>query len=100
MVIHSGFFIKLFMIIFMCIDVFPSSMSVRSPEIGVIGSCKLLRGCWELNPCPVEEQSVLLTTEPSLQSQILFYFIETEFHLKTLPGLELILSNLDSNLWR
>jgi hypothetical protein len=53
-----------------------------------------------LNPCPVEEQSVLLTTEPSLQSQILFYFIETEFHLKTLPGLELILSNLDSNLWR
>ena len=26
-------------------------------------------GCWELNPDSLEEQSVLLTTEPSLQPQ-------------------------------
>ena len=29
--------------------------------------CELLCGCWELNSVPLEEQSVLLTTEPTLQ---------------------------------
>jgi hypothetical protein len=29
--------------------------------------CEPLCGCWELNSRPVEEQSVLLTAEPSLQ---------------------------------
>jgi hypothetical protein len=28
-------------------------------------------GCWDLNSEPLEEQSVLLTTEPSLQPQVL-----------------------------
>ena len=33
-------------------------------------------GCWELNSGPLEEQSVLLTTEPSLQPLcITFYLI-------------------------
>ena len=32
--------------------------------------CELPYGCWELNPGPLEEQSVLLITEPSLQPQI------------------------------
>ena len=27
---------------------------------------ELLCGCWELNPCPLQEQPVLLTTEPPL----------------------------------
>jgi hypothetical protein len=30
-------------------------------------SCEPLCGCWDLNSGPSEEQSVLLTTEPSLQ---------------------------------
>ena len=30
--------------------------------------CELPYGCWELNPGPLEEQSVLLTPEPFLQS--------------------------------
>jgi hypothetical protein len=29
--------------------------------------CEPPYGCWELNSGPVEEQSVLLTSEPSLQ---------------------------------
>lgn len=29
--------------------------------------------CWELNPGPVEEQPVLLTTEPSLQPCLIFF---------------------------
>jgi hypothetical protein len=35
--------------------------------LGVIDSCELLCGCWDLNPDPLEEQSVPLTTEPSFQ---------------------------------
>ena len=31
--------------------------------------CEPPRGCWELNSGPLEEQLVLLTTEPSLQPQ-------------------------------
>ena len=30
----------------------------------------MLCGCWELNPGPLEEQPVLLTTEPSLLSSL------------------------------
>lgn len=29
-------------------------------------NCKLPRGCWELNPEPLQKKQVLLTTEPSL----------------------------------
>ncbi|CAO2613549.1 hypothetical protein LEMLEM_LOCUS16128 [Lemmus lemmus] len=48
---------------------------VRVSDLGVTDSCELPCGCWELNPGPREEQSVLLTTEPSLHSN---YFKETE----------------------
>ena len=40
---------------------------VRSPVTGSSDSYNLPCGCWELNLGPLEEQSVLLTTEPSLQ---------------------------------
>jgi hypothetical protein len=39
----------------------------RSPAIGVSDRCELSCGCQELNPGPLEEQPVLLTTEPSFQ---------------------------------
>jgi len=32
-----------------------------------LDSCEPPCGCWELNPGPLEEQPVFLTTEPSLQ---------------------------------
>ena len=41
---------------------------VGSHRPKVIGICDLPYGCWELNPGPLEEQPVLLTAEPSLQS--------------------------------
>jgi hypothetical protein len=34
----------------------------------ITDGCELTYGCWDLNSVPSEEQSVLLTTEPSLQS--------------------------------
>jgi len=37
-----------------------------SPGTGVTDSCELPCECWELNPSPLEEQPVLLTTEESL----------------------------------
>lgn len=33
-------------------------------------SCEQQYGCWKLNPGPLEEQPVFLTTEPSLQIPI------------------------------
>jgi hypothetical protein len=36
----------------------------------ITDDCEPPCGCWELNSEPLEEQSVLLTTEPSLQPQV------------------------------
>jgi hypothetical protein len=38
----------------------------------ITGGCELPCGCWDLNSEPSEEQSVLLTAEPSLQLWPLF----------------------------
>jgi hypothetical protein len=52
----------------MCIGVLSACLceGVRSPGTGVIDSCELLYGCWDLNSGPLEEQTVtvLLTTKP------------------------------------
>ena len=42
-------------------------MGIGALELEFTDSCELPRGCWELNLGPLEEQSVLLTPEPSLQ---------------------------------
>ena len=39
------------------------------PGTRVKDSCEPPCGCWELNLCPLEEQPVLLTAEPSLPPQ-------------------------------
>ena len=44
----------------------------RIPWKWSTGVCKPPRSCWELNPGPLKEQPVLLTTEPSLQPLIIF----------------------------
>ena len=38
----------------------------RAPDL-IIGVCEPPCGCWELNSGSLEEQTVLLTSEPSLQ---------------------------------
>lgn len=42
-------------------------------------SSELPYECWELNPSPLEEQLVLLTTEPSFQADFKIYFISIVF---------------------
>jgi hypothetical protein len=44
---------------------------------------------WDLNSGPLEEQLVLLTTEPSLQPPPLFSFLETGSYYISLAVLEL-----------
>jgi hypothetical protein len=49
--------------------VLPEYMSVyhvlaRSPESGVQDNCEALCGCWVSHLCSLEEQKVLLNTEP------------------------------------
>ena len=44
----------------------------RAPDL-ITDGCEPPCGCWELNTGPLEEQSVLLTSEPSLQPQTLSF---------------------------
>lgn len=47
---------------------------IRSPGTGVIASCELPSGCWDLNSCPLQEQPVLLTsTQLTLYSFHCYY---------------------------
>ena len=39
----------------------------------IADGCEPPCGCWELNSGPLEDQSVLLTTEPSLQPPLISY---------------------------
>ena len=57
-------------------------LSTDTPEDPITDSCKPPCGCWELNPGPLEEQSVLSTTEPSLQPLALLLKTRFLFVLK------------------
>ena len=71
----------------------------RAPD-PITDGCEPPCGCWELNSGPLEEQAVLLTSEPSLQlpsAFIFFYFLpffpppKTGFLCAVLAVLELAL---------
>ena len=67
-------FLKIIYFYFVCIGILAACMSVwgcQSPGTGVTDRSELPCGCWELNQGPVEEQPVLLTTEPSLLPNLL-----------------------------
>ena len=54
----------------MCISFLPRVPASQKGAPGLItDGCKPACGCWELNSGPLEEQSVLLTSEPYLQPQ-------------------------------
>ena len=52
---------------FVCMFICTSEETIRSHGTTVIDSCEPPCGCWELNSWPLEEQPVLLTSEPFLQ---------------------------------
>ena len=58
------------------------SLSSDTPEEGIrsqADGCEPPCGWWELNSGPLEEQSVLLTTKPSLQPAQDFFFLKNFF---------------------
>jgi hypothetical protein len=54
-----------------------------------MGGCEPPCGCWDLNSVPLEEQSVLLPTEPSHQPE--------QVLLTTEPTLQAISSTVDAD---
>jgi len=75
----SFFFLK---ILFYCIWVYCSCLQTHQKRASdlITDGCEPPCGCWDLNSGPLEEQSVLLTTEPSLQPQI--YIFISHFNLE------------------
>lgn len=59
------FSIIIYLLLLFCLRVCPYE-GVRSPGRGIISSCKLPSGCWELNLGPMKKHSVFLMAEPSL----------------------------------
>ena len=56
----------------------------KKPSNPITDGCEPSCGCWELNSRPLEEQSVLLTTKPSLQPSKNFKgFTNLNFYIKT-----------------
>jgi hypothetical protein len=55
-------------ILLLCFGVLPTCEGARFSGTRITDRCELLGGCWELNPGPLKKQSVLITTEPSVQS--------------------------------
>jgi hypothetical protein len=70
--LSSFFFLKiyLFYVYEYTVAVFRHQKRASDP---ITDGCELPCGCWELNSGSLEEQSVLLTAEPSLQPNIEFF---------------------------
>jgi hypothetical protein len=67
---------------------------LRVSDLGVKDHCELLCGCWELNLGLLEEHSILLTAEPSLELVFLkivyicmymYIYAYTFLNIKTQP---------------
>ena len=57
------------------VQIFLSIAYIRSSETEITDGCELPCGCWELTPSTLEEQQVLLTSEPSLLPKIFPIFL-------------------------
>ena len=53
--------------------------------------CEPQRGCWELTSGPLDEQSVLLTTDPSFYPQLLYRYYAYATHLRILHLVSILL---------
>lgn len=60
---------------FACMCVCAQGISIRSPGTGLLASCELLRGCWELNLGPLQKQYMLLTNIRAIFPAQNFFFL-------------------------
>lgn len=64
------------LLLFLCIGVFLASLSVCLEVLDSLGQeIQIAVKFWVLNPSPLEEQPVILTTEPSLQSMSSTFYV-------------------------
>jgi hypothetical protein len=61
------FFLNIYLFVICKYTVAVFRHSRRGHQIFVTDGCELPCGCWDLNSGPLEEQSALLTSEPSHQ---------------------------------
>jgi len=64
------FFFKIYLFMYSILPAYVTAGQKRAPDL-ITDGCEPPCGRWDLNSGPLEEQSVLLTTEPSLQSLVL-----------------------------
>jgi hypothetical protein len=62
----SFFFLKIYLCIMSALSACTPACQKRASD-PIIDDCEPPCGCWEMNSGPLEEQSVFLITEPSLQ---------------------------------
>ena len=66
MTTFSLFFKNIYLFVYYVYSILSAGQK-RTPGF-ITDGCEPPYGCWELNSGPLEEQAMLLTTEPSLQS--------------------------------
>jgi hypothetical protein len=70
----SFFFLNKIYLFILCIYHCSFQTHQKRASDSIPDGCEPPCGCWELNSGPLEEQSVLLTTEPSLQTSFLVFW--------------------------
>ena len=77
-----SFFISFFL--WICMWVHCSCLQTHQKRAWdpITDGCEPSCGCWELNSGPLEEQSVLLTTEPSLQPPAYLFLRQDTVYIK------------------
>jgi hypothetical protein len=70
--LQKPLYFYLFIFIYMSTLQLSSDTHQKKASDPITDGCEPPCGCWDLNSGPLEEQSVLLTAEPSLQPQKLF----------------------------
>jgi hypothetical protein len=72
-----SFFLRFIYLCILCLWVLCLHVCLSVHQKTASDSYELPWECWELNSRPMEEQWVLLTTEPTLQHRLLLFFINT-----------------------
>jgi hypothetical protein len=92
------FFLKIYLFIICKYTVAVFKHQKRASDL-ITDGCEPLYGCWDLNSGHLEEQSVLLTPEPSLQPHISFFTWKVTLAINPFWGLWIKERWLTPALW-
>jgi hypothetical protein len=94
---YACLFFKIYLFIICKYTVAVFRHTGRGHQIPITDGCEPPCGCWDLNSGPLEEQSVFLTAESSLQPLVCYFcvcFLETRFHPVVEASLEFTMEPL------